>query len=54
MGAEFLQDKVLISGNPTHVHRLEPLIDGPRNAKCVVDGKCNVQKLQAIDAEVVQ
>jgi hypothetical protein len=54
MGAEFLQDKVLICGDPTHVHRLEPLINGHRDAECVVDGKCNIQKLQAIDAEVVE
>jgi hypothetical protein len=54
MGTEFLSGQSTDLREPGPREPPGPRVDEDRNAERVVDGKCNVQKFQAVDAAVVK
>src|SRR5262245_29815116 len=52
-GAQVLEHKILVSRCFAVVDFLGPLFKWKLNSKSLVDGKGNVQKIEAIDAKVV-
>src|SRR3954471_16058417 len=51
--AQILEDEVLLGGRLAVVDFLGPLFQRQLDAECFVDGERNVEKVQAVDAEVV-
>src|ERR1700759_994164 len=51
--AEVLQHEVLLCGGLAVVDFLSPLLERQLNPERLIDGEGNVEKVQAVDAEVV-
>src|SRR5918999_894186 len=50
--AEILHDEVLLGGCLAVVHFLSPLLERKLNAKGLVDGKGNVEEVEAVDSQI--
>src|SRR6266404_7398405 len=52
-GAEIAQDEVVVDRALALVDVLHPLLDGHLDGETLVDGEGDVQKIEAVDAEIV-
>src|SRR5215813_10792630 len=51
--AEMAQHEIVADRGPAFVDLLHPLLDRHLDAESLVDGKGNIEKIQAVDAEIV-
>src|SRR4051794_36318735 len=51
--AQVLEDEVLLGGRLAVVDFLGPFLQRQLDPECLVDGECNVQEVQAVDAQIV-
>src|SRR4051812_18449921 len=51
--AEVFQNEVLFGGSLAVVDLLRPLLQRQLDAECLVDGKRDIQKIQAVDPQVI-
>src|SRR5262249_53106868 len=52
-GAEILEHEIFFGRRLALVHFLRPLLERQLDAERLIDGKSDVEKIEAIDAEVV-
>src|SRR5262249_787024 len=52
-GAQVLQHEILFRGGLTFLDFLSPLLERKLDSECLVDGECDVEKVEAVDAEIV-
>ncbi|CUX18903.1 hypothetical protein AGR3A_Cc250003 [Agrobacterium tomkonis CFBP 6623] len=53
LGAEVLQHEVFFGGNLAFVDFLRPLLERNLDAEFLVDGENDIQKVEAVDAQIV-
>src|ERR1700680_2990406 len=51
--AKVLQDEVVVDGSPSLVHLLGPAFERDLDAELLVEGKDDIEKVEAVDAEIV-